>query len=70
MPTESTGTGTSTPLTYNLNNINVDTVENCNLIYHIEKGKIVKEGSPDSILAKEITAADWIFTLTKLYILI
>jgi carbonic anhydrase len=32
MPTESTGTGTSTPLTYNLNNINVDTVENCNLL--------------------------------------
>ena len=36
----------------------LSTVENCNLIYHIEKGKIVKEGSPDSILAKEITAAD------------
>ena len=35
MTTESTGTDTSTPhdpLTYDLNNINVDTVENCNLL--------------------------------------
>jgi ATP-binding cassette, subfamily B, bacterial PglK len=36
----------------------LSTVENCNLIYHIKKGKIVKEGLPDSILASEITEAD------------
>ncbi len=36
----------------------LSTVENCNLIYYIKKGKIVKEGSPDSILASEITEAD------------
>ena len=32
MPTESTGTDTHNPLTYDLKNINVDTVENCNLL--------------------------------------